>query len=99
MFCVIIGLLCAYTVVVMLNQSMQLYNQMDSMLAFKAFDVFFVIIAGLMVLNESELYSWSGLLKIFGSAALMMLGVLILMLKHNFLKKQELRKLLNLDPE
>lgn len=75
---------------------MKLYYQMDVMLIFKAMDIIFQIVAGLVLLDEIEYYDSIGILLIFVSAFIIILGVVILILKHNFIEGKEQKKALGI---
>ena len=50
-----------------------------------------MMVAGLLVLDESSLYTWQEMMLLFGSAAFVILGIYVLTCKQNLvvLKDQE----------
>jgi len=68
----------------LVNLALRFYHQIDVMPTCESLGLIFQILAGLWLFNEKAYYSWLELLGIFGSALLIIVGILILSAKHNF---------------
>ena len=62
----------------MLNLSMKLYNNLDVMPIYQSMILMHMMLAGLILLDESALYTWGELCALFGSAIFVILGIYIL---------------------
>ena len=78
-----LGGLCAVFNVYALNQSMKYYQNLDVMPAYQSFILMHMILSGLIVLNEAALYSVWELVKLSGSAVLVIAGIYVLTQKKN----------------
>ena len=72
------GSLCAVFNVYALNMSMKYYQNLDVMPAYQSFILMHMILSGLIVLNEAALYSVWELVKLSGSAVLVIAGIYVL---------------------
>ena len=77
------GGLCAVFNVYALNMSMKYYQNLDVMPAYQSFILMHMILSGLIVLNEAALYSVWELVKLSGSAVLVIAGIYVLTQKKN----------------
>ncbi len=75
--------LCATINIYILNLSMRYYPNLDVMPIYQSMVLMFMMVAGLVVLNESSLYNWGELLMLYGSAGFVILGIFILTQKQN----------------
>ena len=67
----------------LLNLSMKYYNQIDIMPVFQAIIVYFIICAGLVLLDESAYYTWEQLFRIFMSSIIIASGIYVITLKQS----------------
>lgn len=72
------GSLCAAINIYILNLSMRFYPNLDVMPIYQSMVLMFMLVAGLVVLNESALYDWGELALLYGSAGFVILGIYIL---------------------
>ena len=73
----------------LLNYSMKYYNQIDIMPIFQSFNLNFMIISGLILLDESSLYTNWQLGKFFLSSCVIAIGIYVLTLKQSVIMKQK----------
>ena len=78
-----LGCLCAGINIYILNLSMRFYPNLDVMPIYQSMVLMFMMVAGLVVLNESALYDWGELALLYGSAGFVVLGIYILTQKQN----------------
>ena len=67
----------------MLNLSMKYFNNIDVMPIYQSFVLINWMVSGLILLNESSLYSWSELVMLGASCLLVILGIFVLTLKQS----------------
>lgn len=60
---------------------MKYYNNIDVMPIYQSFSLMSLMLSGLVLLDESSLYSWGELLRLAASCLLVFLGIFILTLK------------------
>jgi len=84
-----LGSLCAGVNVYCLNQSMKYYQNLDVMPVYQSMILMFMLLTGLIVLNESDLYNWWQLFKLYASAGLIVLGIFVLTRKKNLVVVQD----------
>lgn len=82
---VVCGLSCAATQTIFLNLSMKYYNNLDVMPIYQSTILMGLMVAGLLVLNESALYTWGQLSILFASAVVVIAGIFILTKKQNLI--------------
>ena len=82
---VVCGLSCAITQMIFLNLSMKYYNNLDVMPIYQSTILMGLMVAGLLVLNESALYTWGELCLLFGSAIVVIVGIYLLTKKQNLI--------------
>jgi len=78
------GIAAAGLQIYMLNLSMKLYNNLDVMPIYQSMILMHMMLAGLILLDESALYTWGELCALFGSAIFVILGIYILTQKQSF---------------
>mmetsp|Transcript_34747 Transcript_34747/g.45715 ORF Transcript_34747/g.45715 Transcript_34747/m.45715 type:complete len:169 (+) Transcript_34747:773-1279(+) len=78
-----IGGLCAFVNMYTLNQSMKYYPNLDVMPTYQSMILMHMLLSGLIVLNESALYTWLELLQLYGSAVFVIAGIYVLTKKQN----------------
>lgn len=85
------GLISAATNIYCLNLSMKYYNNIDVMPIYQAMLLMFMLIAGLLILDEMDFYTWGELALLSGSALFVILGIYVLTKKQNLVmvKDQE----------
>ena len=66
----------------MLNLSMKYYNNIDVMPIYQSFILINWMVSGLVLLDESSLYSWGELLRLAASCSLVISGIFVLTLKQ-----------------
>ena len=76
-----LGMTCAGISIYSLNLSMKYYNNLDVMPIYQSMILMHMMVAGLLVLDESSLYSWEELMLLFGSATFVILGIWVLTCK------------------
>lgn len=74
----ICALATAATQIYLLNVNMKLYNNLDVMPIYQAMILMHMMLSGLILLDESSLYTWGELCALFGSATFVILGIYIL---------------------
>ena len=62
---------------------MKYYNNIDVMPIYQSFILMNWMVSGLVLLDESSLYSWRELLRLGASCLLVILGIFILTLKQS----------------
>lgn len=77
--CGLIGGLQAYFI----NLSMKYYNQIDVMPIYQSFLLIFMIVSGLIFLDESANYTWGELIRLFASSGFVILGIYVLTRKQS----------------
>ena len=80
---VIVGLGSATIQMYMLNQSMKYYNNIDVMPIYQSFVLINWMVSGLVLLDESSLYSWGELIRLGASCSLVILGIIVLTKKQS----------------
>ena len=80
---VIAGIGTAIIQVYMLNLSMKYYDNIDVMPMYQSFTLINWMLAGLVLLDESSLYSWGELFRLCSSCLFVILGIFVLTLKHS----------------
>ena len=78
---VIMGLGAAAMQTYLLNLSMKYYNNIDVMPIYQSFILINWMMSGLVLLDESNLYSWGELFRLGASCILVILGILVLTFK------------------
>ena len=68
-----------------LNKSMEAYNHLDVMPIYQSMILLLMLTTGLLVFNEQQLYTWFEIIRLFGSAMVVIVGIWILTCKHNAL--------------
>ena len=68
---------------VFLNLSMKYYNNLDVMPIYQSTILMGLMVTGLLVLNESALYTWSEMFLLFGGALIIIIGIYVLTMKQN----------------
>ena len=64
---------------------MKYYNNLDVMPIYQSTILMGLMVAGLLVLNESALYTWGQLSILFASAIVVIAGIFILTKKQNLI--------------
>ena len=80
---VTLGVVCAGTSIYLLNLSMKYFSNLDVMPIYQSMILMHMMAAGLLVLDESALYSTEQLFLLLGSACLVVLGIYVLTCKQN----------------
>ena len=69
----------------LLNVAMKTYRQIDVVPVYESLSLLFIIVAGLVLFNESAYYTWGELMGILAGAFVIVIGIVILALKHKIL--------------
>lgn len=69
-----------------LNVVMKYYEQVELVPIYQSLVVVFSLCSGLVLFDESALYTWGQLLEIIGAILLVIIGIFVLALKHNLPK-------------
>ena len=80
---VAIGLSMAATQTYLLNLSMKYFNNTDVMPIYQSFILINWMVSGLVLLDESKLYTWGELLRLAASCLLVIAGIFILTRKQS----------------
>ena len=83
MILLVTALTAAYLQMYMLNLSIKYFNNIDVMPIYQSFILINWMVSGLVLLDESSLYTWSELFMLGGSCLLVILGILVLTLKQS----------------
>jgi len=75
----------------LLNVAMKIYRQIDVVPVYESFSLLFLIMAGLVLFNESAYYTWGELAGILAGASVIVIGIVILSLKHKILHAESLK--------
>lgn len=75
----------------LLNVAMKIYRQIDVVPVYESLSLVFIIVAGLVLFNESVYYTWGELASILAGAFVIVIGIVILALKHKILHAQGLK--------
>ena len=84
-----IGIQCAGFQMLCLNIAMKYYNNLDVQPIYQALILVFVMVSGMVCLDESALYTWGEISLLGGSCLLVLLGIYILTQKQNEFKEME----------
>ena len=80
---VTVGLSMAATQTYLLNLSMKYFNNTDVMPIYQSFVLINWMVSGLVLLDESKLYTWGELLRLAASCLLVIAGIFVLTLKQS----------------
>lgn len=83
------GLAACATQVYFVNKSMMYFNNIDVMPIYQSIVMITWMLSGLVLLDESALYTWGELFQLAGCASLIILGIAVLALKQAELKAKE----------
>lgn len=86
---VAMGLGCSAMQVYLLNLSMKYYNNTDVMPIYQSFVLINWMVSGLVLLDESSLYTFFELLRLGASCLLVILGIFVLTLKQSEIAREE----------
>ena len=78
----VVGLAAAALQTYLLNLNMKYYSQLDVMPTYQAILLISWMVSGLVLLDESAIYSWVELLQLGGCCLLVCVGIFILTRKH-----------------
>ena len=65
------------------NMSLKFYNNLDVMPTYQSSILINVMVAGMILIDESKLYTWTELILIYSAGLVVILGIYILTKKQN----------------
>lgn len=89
LFVGILGISGALLTILFLNLSMKYYNNLDVMPIYMSVVLMGMMGSGLIILNESALYTWIELCLLFGSAFVVIAGIFLLTKKQSMVLIQD----------
>ena len=78
-----LGIFAAFINVISVNMSLKFYNNLDVMPTYQSSILINVMVAGMILLDESKLYTWKELILLYSAGLVIILGIYILTKKQN----------------
>ena len=87
----ILGLLLPVINTITLNMNIKFYNNIDVMPIYQSSILVNMMIAGMVLMDESKFYSWTDLFVLFFGVFVIISGIYVLTKKHNKVVQSESR--------
>ena len=78
-----LGVFATFINLIALNMSLKFYNNLDVMPTYQSTILINVMIAGMILLDESKLYTWKELIFLYSAGLVVIVGIYILTKKQN----------------
>ena len=78
-----LGIFAAFINIIAVNMSLKFYNNLDVMPTYQSSILINVMVAGMILIDESKLYTWAELLILYSAGLVVIMGIFVLTKKQN----------------
>ena len=79
----LLGVTSAWINVIAVNMSLKFYNNLDVMPTYQSSILINVMVAGMILIDESKLYTWTELILLYSAGLVVISGIYVLTKKQN----------------